>query len=50
MLLARVTTILPLYLSVNSTFYAPFGMHQQTAVMLEESRGGEASTGWVWTS
>jgi len=28
LLLARVTTILPLYLHGNSTFYAPFGMHQ----------------------
>ena len=44
---ARVTTILPLCLLWNSTFYAPFGMHQ-TAAMLDETRGREASTGWVW--
>ena len=47
MLLARVTTILPRYLPGNSTFYAPFGMHQ-TTVGFEESRGCEASAGWVW--
>ena len=28
LLLARVTTILPLYLHGNSTFYAPFNIHQ----------------------
>jgi len=28
LLLARVTTILPRYHPGNSTFYAPFGMHQ----------------------
>jgi len=50
MLLAIVATILLLCLSGNSTFYAPFGMHHQTAVMLDDSRGREASTGWVWTS
>jgi len=27
-ILARVTTKLPRYLHGNSTFYAPFGMHQ----------------------
>ena len=46
--LAIVTTILPLCLPGNSTFYAPFDISQQTAVMLDESRGREASTGWVW--
>ena len=45
MLLARVTTIVPLSLSGNRTFYTPFGIHYQTAVMLD-SRGREASTGW----
>jgi len=49
MLTAMVTTILPLCLTGNSTFYAPFGIHQsQTAFKLEESRRREARTGWVW--
>ena len=46
MLLARFTTIVPLCLSGNRTFYTPFGIHYQTAVMLD-SRGCEASRGWV---
>ena len=34
MLLARVTTILPLCLPGNSTFYAPFGMHARQLLCL----------------
>jgi len=48
MLVARVTTILQRCLPGNSTFYAPFGYINQTAVMLDKRRGCEASTGWVW--
>jgi len=47
MLLARVTTILPLCLPGNSTFNALSACINQTAVMLDESRGREASTGWI---
>ena len=46
MLLAGVATIVPLCLSANRTFFTPFGIHHQTAVMLD-SRGREASTGCV---
>ena len=47
MLLARVTTILPLCLPGNSTFYALSAYINQRAVTFDESRGREASTGWV---
>jgi len=46
-LLARVTTTLPLCLPGNSTFYA-LSSYINQAVMLDRSRGCEASTGWVW--
>ena len=47
MLLARVTTILPLCFPGNSTFYTLSVYINQTAVMLDKGRGREASTGWV---
>jgi hypothetical protein len=59
-LLARVTTISPLWLPVNRTFYAPFSIHQTDsclcligieAVKLAQARFGETS--WltpVWGS
>jgi len=47
MLSVKVTTIVLLCLPGNSTLCAPFGIHKQTAVMLEETRGRAAWTGWV---
>jgi len=42
LLLARVTTIIPLYFPGNSTFYASFGMHQSDKLSNLKSRGREA--------
>jgi len=44
MLLARVTTIVPLCLPGNSTFHAPFGIHQSYSCYY--SRGHEAQAGF----
>jgi len=41
LLLARITTILPRYLPVNSTFHALLACISRTAVELDESRGCE---------
>ena len=47
MLLARVATIVPLSVFLGTGHSVPlFGIHYQTAVRLD-SRGREASTGWV---
>ena len=47
-LLAWVTTTLPLYLLGKVTVYTHSAYSNQTAVTLDESRGREASKGWVW--
>jgi len=46
--LAWVTTILPLYFP-GTVHSVPFSAYSnQSAVVLDKSRGCEASTGWVW--
>ena len=48
MLLARVTTTVPLCLQ-RTVHSMPLSAYiNQAVVMLVESRGREASTGWVW--
>jgi len=48
LLLAKVTTIPPLYLPGNSMSYAPFGHASFIELGSLRNRGREAGTGWVW--